>query len=93
MRKEYRKLKKKKSQTRGDETNNKKDMAATDNGDIIIVYDDDFFGFTWHDSNWVIDFSASFHITSHEGFFTSYTHGDFGHVQMENDSISMIVSM
>ena len=46
-----------------------------------------------HDSNCVINFGASFHITSHGNFFTSYTRGDSGHVPMGNDGVSKIVGM
>ena len=28
--------------------------------------------------NWVIDSSASYHLTSCQGYFSSYTSGDFG---------------
>lgn len=78
MKRICRKFKRKQSQTRGDEKKDQNDTTAVaiDNGDLIIVYDDDFVGFTGHDSNQLIDFGALFHITSHEDFFTSYTHGD-----------------
>ena len=39
----------------------------------------------------MIDYDTAFHITSYEDFFTSYTHGDFGHVQIGNYVMSKIV--
>ena len=41
----------------------------------------------------VIDSSASFHVTSHSDFFTSYKTGDFGNVRMRNSSVSKIVGI
>ena len=41
----------------------------------------------------MIDSGVSFHVTSHEDLFTSYTLGDFGHVRMGNEGMSKIVGM
>ncbi|CAL9011600.1 unnamed protein product [Prunus brigantina] len=43
------------------------------------------------DTCWIVDFGASFHVTSRRDFFTSYTNGDFGNVRMGNDKLSKIV--
>ena len=48
----------------------------------MIVIDDGCVSLATQDSNWVIDPSASFHVTSHSDFFTSYRTGDFGNVRM-----------
>ncbi|EXB94048.1 Adenylyl-sulfate kinase [Morus notabilis] len=44
------------------------------------------------ESDWVIDSSASFHVTPHGDFFT-YSTGDFGNVKMENIGASKIVGI
>ena len=41
----------------------------------------------------MIDSSASFHVTPHGDFFTSYCTGDFGNVKMGNNSASKIVGI
>ena len=38
-----------------------------------------------------MDSGASFHLTSHREYFTSYTSGDFGYVRMGNRDTSTIV--
>ena len=51
---------------------NKETNAIAAEGDIMIVTDDDCVSLATQDSNWVIDYGASFHVTSHSDFFTSY---------------------
>ncbi|VFQ65265.1 unnamed protein product [Cuscuta campestris] len=43
------------------------------------------------ESSWIIDSGASFHVTPHRSFFSSYQSGDFGTVQMGNQDRSNIV--
>ena len=45
------------------------------------------------ESDWVIDSSASFHVTPHGDFFISYSTGDFGNVKMGNSGASKIMSI
>ena len=62
-------------------------------GDIMIVTDDGCVSLATQDSNWVIDSGASFHVTSHSDFFTSYKTGDFVNVRMRNSGVSKIVGI
>ena len=39
----------------------------------------------------LVDSGATFHLTSHKEYFTSYTSGDFGYVRMRNSDSSIIV--
>jgi hypothetical protein len=48
-----------------------------------VVHDDDM--------SWVVDSGASFHITLHKEYFTSYTSGITGQVRMGNSGSSTIV--
>ena len=59
----------------------------------MIVTDDGCISLATQDSNWVIDFGALFHVTSHNDFFTSYRTGDFGNVRMGNNGVSKIVGI
>ena len=43
------------------------------------------------DSSWIVDSGASFHVTPHGSFFTTYQSGDFGNVQMGNQGRSKII--
>ncbi|KAE8672557.1 hypothetical protein F3Y22_tig00111837pilonHSYRG00278 [Hibiscus syriacus] len=45
----------------------------------------------YDDSSWIVDSDASFHVTPHGNFFSSYQSGDFGMVQMGNQDRSKIV--
>jgi len=53
-------------------------------GEVIIVYEDFSTNLTSQDYKWVICSVASFHVTPHHDYFTSYIVGDFGHVKIEN---------
>ena len=48
----------------------------------MIMTGDGCVNLATQDSNWVIDSGASFHVSSHSDFFTSYRIGDFGNVRM-----------
>ena len=41
----------------------------------------------------MVDTAASFHITTHRDFFSSYTSGSFGWVRMRNEAKCEIVGM
>ena len=59
----------------------------------MIVTDDSCVSLATQDSNCVIDSGASFHVTSHSDFFTSYKNSDFGNVRMGNSGVSKIVGI
>ena len=59
----------------------------------MIVTIDECVNLATQDSNWVIDYGASFHVSSHRDFFTSYRTGDFGNVRMGNSGVSKIVGI
>ena len=72
---------------------NKETNTIAVEGDIMIVVDNGCVSLTTQDSSLVIDSSASFHVTSHSDFFTSYRTGDFGNVRMGNSCVSKIVGI
>ena len=65
MRKECRIWKKEQNDVKKE---NKETNAIVAEGDIMIVTDDDCVNLATQDINWVIDSSASFHVTSHSDF-------------------------
>ena len=72
---------------------NKETNTIAAEGDIMIVIDDGCVSLAIKDSNWVIDYGASFHVTSHSDLFTSYITSDFGNVRMGNSGVSKIVGI
>ena len=72
---------------------NKETNTIVAKGDIMIVIDDGYVSLATQDSSWVIDYGASFHVTSHSDFFTSYRISDFGNVRMGNIGVSKIVGI
>lgn len=66
---------------------------VTDDGDLVIV--SEWVGActstTFKEGEWVIDSGASFHVTPHKEFFSSYTAGNYGHVRMGNKDTAEIV--
>ena len=72
---------------------NKETNTITAEGDIMIMINDGCVSLATQDSNWVIDSDASFHVTSHSDFFTSYKTDDFYNVRMGNGGVSKIVGI
>ena len=72
---------------------NKETNTIVVEGDIMIVTNDGCVSLATQDSNWEIDSGASFHVTPHSDFFTSYRTGDFGNVGMGNSGVSKIVGI
>ena len=67
-------------------------MTATDE-DYLVIEDEDCYSVVRDDAmSWVVDSGASFHITSHKEYFTSYTSGVTGQVRMGNSGSSAIVA-
>ena len=66
--------------------------AAADD-DIVFAFDEAYSNLACDKSTWVVDTIASFHITPHRDFFSSYTSGDFGWVRMRNEAKCKVVGM
>ena len=62
-------------------------------GEVVIVFENVSINLTNYEYEWVVDSTASFHVTPHRDYFTSYTVGDFGHVKMGNQGVSKIVGI
>ncbi|VFQ90233.1 unnamed protein product [Cuscuta campestris] len=77
------------------EKKEEKDTAAlVDADDLFFVCDDTSFDVAFQDCTWIIDSSASCHLTPHREFFSSYTSGDFGYVKMgKGEKSSKIIGM
>ena len=92
-------LNREKSRDRGNNYNKREDkdetttIAVVSDGEVVIVYEDDSINLTNQEYEWVVDFAASFHVTPHCDYFTSYTVDDFWHVKMGNQGISKIVGI
>ena len=60
--------------------------------DYLVIEDDECYSVVRDDAmSWVVDSGASFHITSHKEYFSSYTSGVTGQVRMGNIGSSTIV--
>lgn len=79
MKRQCRKFKKEQLKEKGEESKEEKDTAAVaSDGDDLVVCEDAYVNLACHESMWVVDTAASFHITPHRDFFSSYTSGNFG---------------
>lgn len=67
--------------------------TISNDGDVEIVFDNAYVNLAFQDTDWVIDSGASYHVTSHAEFFTTYTGGDFGIVRMGNTGSSKVVGI
>ncbi|CAJ2654735.1 unnamed protein product [Trifolium pratense] len=92
-------LKRDQLRERDDDSENEsdKDTSAVAHDSATDVYiicdDDDSINLASHDSTWIIDSGASYHVTPRSDFFSSYTIGDFGTVKMGNEGVCKIVGM
>ncbi|KAK0604498.1 hypothetical protein LWI29_016259 [Acer saccharum] len=68
-------------------------VATTADGDVCIFMEHDSVNLTCQNSHWVVDSGASYHVTSHRDYFSSYIGGQFGHVKMGNDVECKVVGM
>jgi len=75
----------------------KKDCTPTT---VVIVDDyvflngeDTYLNVAYGDCSWIVDSSASFHVSSHEDFFSNYKKGDYGTMKMGNHVTSKIVGI
>jgi hypothetical protein len=94
MKRQCRKFKKEQLKEKGEESKEEKDTAAVaSDGDDLVVCEDAYVNLACHESMWVVDTAASFHITPHRDFFSSYTSGNFGWVRMGNEAKCEIVGM
>ena len=60
---------------------------------LYLVGEGNILNIACDDSSWIVDSGASFHVTPHGSFFSSYQSGDFGTVQMGNQDMSKIVGI
>jgi hypothetical protein len=94
MKRQCRKFKKEQLKEKGEEPNEEKDTAAVaSDGDDLVVCEDAYVNLACHESMWVVDTAASFHIMPHRDFFSSYTNGNFGWVKMGNEAKCEILGM
>ena len=73
--------------------NDKENAATIVDGDFSIVYAISLVNLSCHTSDWVIDSGASFYVTAHRDYFTSYVNSDYGHIRMRNKGASKIVGI
>lgn len=59
--------------------------------EVIFVCNDGHVNLISQETCWVVDFGASFHVTSCKDFFSSYISGDFGYVRIMDDNTSKIM--
>jgi hypothetical protein len=77
---------------KGEEPKEEKDTATVAfDGDDLAVCEDVYVNLACHESMWIVDTTASFHITHHRDFFSSYTSGNFGWVRMENEGCKLLL--
>ena len=68
-------------------------VVASGDENVFLIDNENYLNIAYDDCIWIIEFGASFHVTLHGGFFSSYQKGDFGMVKMGNHVISKIVGI
>ncbi|KAL4325786.1 hypothetical protein GQ457_11G029520 [Hibiscus cannabinus] len=67
--------------------------AKEEENGIFLFGGDNYLNLAQDDCSWIVDSGASFHVTPHGDFFSTYQTGDFGAVKMGNQETSMIVGI
>ncbi|GKV52757.1 hypothetical protein SLEP1_g59325 [Rubroshorea leprosula] len=67
--------------------------AITSNGEVYLLCENNSIDVAHHDSTWVVDTVASYHVTPNRDWFSSYKEGDFGSLKMGNRSEAKIVGV
>ncbi|WVZ01079.1 hypothetical protein V8G54_027148 [Vigna mungo] len=67
--------------------------VVSDDTNVFLISEVNYLNIAFDDCTWIVDTRASFHVTPHEGFFSSYQKGDFGTVKMGNHVTSKIVGI
>ncbi|KAL4335295.1 hypothetical protein GQ457_07G015400 [Hibiscus cannabinus] len=76
------------------EENSTTAVAAKEEEDGIFLFGgDNYLNLAQDDCSWIVDSGASFHVTPHGDFFSTYQTGDFGAVKMGNQETSKIVGI
>ena len=86
---------------KSEKDNNDKDKYSSDDEDkinatsvdFILVHEFEFANLVGSSTSWVIDSSASFHITSKRDLFTSYTPSDLGSVKMTYEGVARCIGV
>ncbi|RDY08818.1 hypothetical protein CR513_06903, partial [Mucuna pruriens] len=61
--------------------------------DLVILQDFELVNLVYDESMWIIDSDATLHVTPRKEFFTSYTSGDFGVLNMGNDGVTKLIGV
>ncbi|KAL4324380.1 hypothetical protein GQ457_11G032480 [Hibiscus cannabinus] len=77
------------------EENNTTAVAAKEEEEdgIFLFGGDNYLNLAQDDCSWIVNSGASFHVTPHGDFFSTYQTGDFGVVKMGNQETSKIVGI
>ena len=68
-------------------------VTTSNNENVFLISNENYLNLTFDDCIWIIDSGTSFHVTPHEGFFSSNRNGDFGTMKMGNHVTSKIVGI
>ncbi|KAE8697223.1 hypothetical protein F3Y22_tig00110627pilonHSYRG00093 [Hibiscus syriacus] len=80
------------SPTKKQEENSTTTVVSKENM-LYLVDEGNILNIAYDDSSWIVDSGASFHVTPHRSFFSSYRSDDFGTVKMGNQYRSKIVGI
>ena len=73
--------------------NDENRVATTFQQDLLFACDENVINFVSHETRWIVDTGASFHVTPRKEFFSSYTPGDFGVLKMGNDGEIRVIGI
>ena len=96
--KEYRILKQEQIEKKGKGKTKEKDdekitIVVATHDDMFVFCDDGHVNITNHNSDWIVDLGASYHIIPHRHFFSTYIERNFGYVRMKNEISCKIIVM
>ncbi|GKU93138.1 hypothetical protein SLEP1_g6763 [Rubroshorea leprosula] len=84
---------KKMADTHGEKEAKENTTAITSDDEVYLLCENDSIDVAHHDSTWVVDTAASYHVTPNKDWFSSYKEGDFGYLKMGNRFEAKIVGV
>ena len=83
----------KKDSSQEDKEAKENTAAITSDGEIYLLCESNTIDVAHHDATWVIDTTASYHVTPSKEWFSTYEEGDYGHLKMGNRSEAKIAGI
>lgn len=71
----------------------KVDRVSVTEDQFLILPEGDAINFACNETSWIVDSGVTTHVTSYQDLFSTYTGGDYGSVEIRNDSLAQVAGI